>query len=406
MSLNPLLSRTKRELARMARDRGVVGWHAMRKDELIQVLAARLEIDSESDTLMDLPRLPSSSGSPAPVAAKAQAHGRGSGGGPVSAPRNGATAAASSPSSNTTSSASPTPVNRIFGTTSHATPEATSPHTSPSRLAAPTNRTPPVTAERDRVITVVRDPYWLHSYWELSRATLERAKAAMGRDWHSSKPILRLMDLTSEDTTAASEKPLRDIEIHGEVNNWYIDVPAPPRSFRVDLGYLARSGRFYVLARSNIVTTPKARMCDQPHRHGRRLGLPTPQELDGDGYPAAMPREFRDALESQRRQQQFSFQGLGTGALPTFGRDFHFEVDAELVVYGVTEPNAKVTLHGEPVKVQPDGTFSVRFSLPDSRQIIPAVAASSDGVEERTIVLAVERNTKALEPMIHDGNDL
>jgi hypothetical protein len=47
----------------------------------------------------------------------------------------------------------------------------------------------------------------------------------------------------------------------------------------------------------------------------------------------------------------------------------------------------------------------MRFSLPDSRQIIPAVAASADGVEERTIVLAVERNTKQLEPMIHDMND-
>jgi hypothetical protein len=47
-----------------------------------------------------------------------------------------------------------------------------------------------------------------------------------------------------------------------------------------------------------------------------------------------------------------------------------------------------------------------RFSLPDSRQIIPAVAASYDGSEERTIVLAVERNTKELEPMIHDNNDL
>ncbi len=53
-----------------------------------------------------------------------------------------------------------------------------------------------------------------------------------------------------------------------------------------------------------------------------------------------------------------------------------------------------------------DGTFTVRFSLPDSRQIIPAVASSADGTEERTIVLAVERNTKELEPMIHDSNEI
>ena len=42
-----------------------------------------------------------------------------------------------------------------------------------------------------------------------------------------------------------------------------------------------------------------------------------------------------------------------------------------------------------------DGTFTMRFSLPDGRQIIPAVASSPDGIEERTIVLAVERNTEA-----------
>ena len=33
-------------------------------------------------------------------------------------------------------------------------------------------------------------------------------------------------------------------------------------------------------------------------------------------------------------------------------------------------------------------------------------AATKDGIEQRTIVLAVERNTKELEPMIHDGNEL
>ena len=92
--------------------------------------------------------------------------------------------------------------------------------------------------------------------------------------------------------------------------------------------------------------------------------------------------------------------------MPHLGRDFHFQIDAELIVYGTTEPHATVTLQGEPVTLRNDGTFTVRFSLPDSRQIIPAVASSADGTEERTIVLAVERNTKDLEPMIHDSNEI
>ena len=82
--------------------------------------------------------------------------------------------------------------------------------------------------------------------------------------------------------------------------------------------------------------------------------------------------------------------------------EFPFQVDAELVVYGMTDPNAHVTLKGEPVRIQPDGTFTVRFSLPDRRQVLPVVASSGDGVEQRTIVLAVERNTKVMEPVIRE----
>ena len=97
---------------------------------------------------------------------------------------------------------------------------------------------------------------------------------------------------------------------------------------------------------------------------------------------------------------------FGSGAFQ-FGKDrkFWFQLDAELIVYGATEPTAKVTLQGEPIKLRPDGTFTMRFSLPDSRQIIPAVAMSADGVEERTIVLAVERNTKHLEPIMNEVSE-
>ena len=39
---------------------------------------------------------------------------------------------------------------------------------------------------------------------------------------------------------------------------------------------------------------------------------------------------------------------------------------------------------------------------PDRRQVLPVVASSSDGVEQQTIVLAVERNTKTMEPIIRE----
>src|SRR5215831_10895377 len=131
--------------------------------------------------------------------------------------------------------------------------------------------------------------------------------------------------------------------------------------------------------------------------------------MSGGYDPTASSLELKQLFEERLRRPMGSptITSFGSGAFPgPKRRKFWFQIDAELIVYGATEPTAKVTLQGEPIRLRPDGTFTVRYSLPDSRQIIPAVATSADGVEERTIVLAVERNTKELEPMLHDNNEI
>ncbi|RUL89513.1 DUF4912 domain-containing protein [Tautonia sociabilis] len=359
MTVETLKDCNKKELARMAKDRGIPGWHAMRKDQLVRAL--------------------------------------------------------------TTATAPPSASARSSSTKAHhkSDVKAREPRRRPRPSAIegaelPSAVSPPRTLDhgcvKDRIITSVRDPYWLHSYWELSRTTLGRAQAAMGQEWHDARPILRLMDVTSEDTTANAERIVRDIPIHGGVNNWYIDVCEPPRSYRVDIGYLSRRGRFFVLARSNVVTTPRAGCADLLDEHWASVDSQYQTIFKQSLHGGSPSRDLQEIFEERLRRPMnpLNFSSLGTGALHngSSGRAFHFEIDAELIVHGSTEPNAKVTLQGEPVKLRPDGSFSVRFSLPDSRQIIPAVSSSPDGVEERTIVLAVERNTKELEPMIHDGNEL
>ena len=74
-------------------------------------------------------------------------------------------------------------------------------------------------------------------------------------------------------------------------------------------------------------------------------------------------------------------------------RKFWFKVNAELIVYGATEPDAKVTVAERAIKLRPDGTFSFRFSLPDGRYQLPAVATSGDGVEAREARLEFSRST-------------
>jgi hypothetical protein len=368
MTADALKDCNKKHLAQMAKEQGIAGWHAMRKDQLIRALTV-------------------SRSHPSSRAKEAKS-------------------SRSQPSARKASG----PRKQTAGVSEVAV-AARRPASKPKLNAVPVPHTLDHACQKDRIIVLARDSYWLHAYWELSRTTLARAQAALGQEWHSAQPILRLMDVTSEDTTAGSERHVRDITIHGGVNNWYIDVIEPPRSFRIDIGYLSRRGKFYVLARSNIVSTPKAGVADALDDKWTTVQ----QQFDRVQNPSTIgcnraisTLDLRELFEERLRRplSTGSIQNCGVSGLPSLGRKFHFEIDAELIVYGTTEPGTQVTLQGEPVHLRPDGTFTVRFSLPDSRQIIPAVASSSDGVEERTIVLAVERNTKELEPMIHDNNEL
>ena len=44
---------------------------------------------------------------------------------------------------------------------------------------------------------LVRDPYWLQACWDVTRQSVQRARAAMAEHWHTAKPILRLMQVES-----------------------------------------------------------------------------------------------------------------------------------------------------------------------------------------------------------------
>lgn len=263
--------------------------------------------------------------------------------------------------------------------------------------------------KKDRVVLLVRDAYWLQACWDLLGGSIERARAAMAEQWHTAKPVLRLVKADTGHTTNASEQVVRDIEIHGGVKTWYIDIPGVSQGYRCDVGYLAANGRFYSLARSNSVTTPRPSSGDSSANDWSEIADNCEKiyALSG-GYSEDGNGELQELFEERLGRRMGSPAGtrFGRGADKSLGRkhDFEFDVDAEMIVYGVTRPNAHVTLAGTPVKLQADGSFSARLSMPDRRQVLPVVASSPDGVEQRTVVLAVERNTKVMEPRIRESS--
>lgn len=368
-----LKSRTVKDLAAMAKRKGLPGWHSMRKEELIKALAKYAKAEAGRK----------------PRAGKnGKSHG-------VHL-RNGIHESASGPQSARSKARAMKRFRELQERLTHC-----------KDLAFPggENGSGPV---KDRLVVMVRDPYWLHAYWELTRASVERTRVALGQRWYEARPVLRVAEVVQDGTTSTARRIVRDIEIHGGVNNWYIDVPDPPKSFQVDVGYLSADGKFHSLARSNVVTTPRTGSGVPVDGNWQEVAEDFDRiySLSGGYSDHGDHSELKDLFEQRLRRPMGPplVTRFGTGAC-VLGRDRHafsLEVDAELVVYGVTEPGSHVTLKGEPVKIQPDGTFSLRLNLPDRRQVLPVVASSGDGAEQRTIVLAVERNTKVMEPVTRE----
>ena len=67
--------------------------------------------------------------------------------------------------------------------------------------------------------------------------------------------------------------------------------------------------------------------------------------------------------------------------------------DAELIVYGATEPSASLFIGAAPVPLSSDGTFLVQVPFRDGQQVNPIRAVAADGEQERSIRLEFQRST-------------
>jgi uncharacterized protein len=85
--------------------------------------------------------------------------------------------------------------------------------------------------------------------------------------------------------------------------------------------------------------------------------------------------------------------GFSASAIPMRPRQFWMIADAELIVYGATEPDATVTIAGRPIKLNPDGTFRHHMSFQDGIIDYPIFAVAADGIQNRAIHMKFERQT-------------
>lgn len=118
----------------------------------------------------------------------------------------------------------------------------------------------PQAYHEDRLVLMVRDPWWLYAYWELTPGRRQAAEDEIRRQGSRvDRLVLRVYDVTD----------CRLPDHHGSFDlcvdfatNWYIDVGKPDRSWIAELGWRTVDGRFVPLVRSNCVQTPRFGISD------------------------------------------------------------------------------------------------------------------------------------------------
>lgn len=329
-----------------------------------------------------------------------------------------------------------------------------------------------------RVTLIAKDPFWIYAYWEITESSIEDVKCRLGGNLDGTKFVLRMYDVTYKDFNGFNANHWFDIEVGRYSNNWYVNLWNDNVSYCGEIGILHVSGRFFPMARSNFVHTPRSSSSNR----FEEIWMDLSQEQEFSNLPASVAednkaertvkydtaggfsyssvskrrklylseadlrayyskfspllreilfsrisrkriykylystmsaREWRDLLYFRRfagkkfgrkvmvGASEFAYLGgsenVQGGASefvqPDKKRKFFFEIGAELIVYGRTEPDAEVKLGDKKVDLRPDGTFSMRFALPDGKIPLPFTATSKDKIDTRKITTIVERNT-------------
>ncbi|OAB62148.1 Rho termination protein [Leptolyngbya valderiana BDU 20041] len=299
-----------------------------------------------------------------------------------------------------------------------------------------------------RIVLMPRDPQWAYCYWDVSNEHKEELRHQGGQQL-----ALRIYDSTDIDLNSQRPHSIQEYPCDELAREWYLPIPVSDRDYIVDIGYRCADGRWLVLARSLPVHVPPVYPSDWIE--DVFITVNWNEELQGKTFVELVPPSKKVAsapagenpiydeifgmaksVEAQRvagslfgSMQQVPEQaissyvfpsGVGMWAVPTASgmvsgltmsgvgmsgvgfsasmppmrpRKFWLIADAELIVYGATEPDATVTIGGRPIKLNPDGTFRFQMSFQDGLIDYPIMAVAADGEQTRSIHMKFERET-------------
>jgi uncharacterized protein len=298
-----------------------------------------------------------------------------------------------------------------------------------------------------RIVLLPRDPQWAYAYWDIPIEHKNELR------YHGGQQLaLRIYDVTDINIDHQSPHSIQEYPIDEMAREWYLPIPVSDRSYTIDIGYRCGDGRWLVLARSTSVNIPPVYPSDWIE--DIFITIPWEEELAGKTFVELVPPSHKasasggteantternaiyerifgmaESTESLRiagslygsmqhgpseSLSSFVFpSGVGMWALPTASgvnmsgvgmsgigmdtaerqRQFWLIADAELIVYGATEPDATVSIGGRQIKLNPDGTFRFQMSFQDGNIDYPIVAVAKDGEQQRSVHMTFDRAT-------------
>jgi hypothetical protein len=269
------------------------------------------------------------------------------------------------------------------------------------------------------VVFLPRDPQWAYVFWEISEEDRDLAQAAS-----ATQLCLRVADVTGLPGGSAHPHTMQEVMVDSHATEWYLPVPLSDRDYRVELGYRKTNGGGWIsLAFSSVARVPALHPSEQildqfvPFSlEAAPTPLPTPVEPADSGlherlYQSATSqwRRISRGSESFHELDSAGFESAdlnasgagiwasgrdsGIGGVAPRQRSFWLVADAELIVYGATDPSARLTIGGETVPLSADGTFRIQVPFRDGQQLYPIEATAADGVQKRNITLEFSRTT-------------